>query len=66
MNEKKDSTDNARNPEEELIKALTEDARERLAARGILVSVINEDGSSKYLIRSGFNRLSTKNCRRQD
>jgi hypothetical protein len=62
MNEKKDSTGKVKSAEEELIEALPEEARKELTARGVLIFVIDDDGSSKYLIPSGFNRLSTKNC----
>ena len=66
MNEKKDSTSKVKSREEELIEALTEEARERLAARGSLFPVTDEDGSTKYLIPSGFHRLSTDTRRKWD
>jgi len=66
MNEKKDSTGKVKSLEEELIEALTEEAREKLTARGSLFPVTDEDGSTKYLIPSGFNRLSTNPRRKWD
>ncbi len=66
MNGKKDSTTKVKSPEEEIIEALTEEAREGLAARGSLVPVTNADGTITYRIPSGFNRLSTANRRTRD
>jgi hypothetical protein len=66
MNEKEDSMGNVKSPQEEIIEALTEEERERLAARGSLVPVTDEDGSTKYLIPSGFNRLFAASRRRRD
>ena len=62
MNDRKDSTPKAKDPEEEIIEALPEEAREALVAIGKLVPITNDDGTVTYQIPSGFNRLSTKNC----
>jgi hypothetical protein len=64
MNEKEYSTGNAKDPEEELIDALTEEALERLVEKGTLVPFTDADGSTKYRIPSGFNRLFAANRRR--
>src|SRR5690349_7312592 len=53
-------------PEEELIEALTEEAKEDLVARGVLVRVTDDDGTIKCLIRSGFSRLFAASRQRQD
>ena len=64
MNEEKDSAHNLKDPEEEIIKALTEEERERLVKKGTLVAFPDADGSTKYRIPSGFNRLFDANRRR--
>jgi hypothetical protein len=64
MNEKEYSTGNAKDPEDEIIEALTEEALKNLVARGKLVPVTNDDGTIKYRIPSGFNRLFGANRRR--
>jgi len=66
MNGKEGSTGKVKDPEEELINALTEEVRERLVARGVIVPVIDDDGAIKYRIPSGFNRLFGANYRRRD
>jgi hypothetical protein len=57
MNETKDSAHNFKDPEEELIDALTEEAIEGLVEEGTLVAFTDADGSTKYRIPTGFNRL---------
>jgi hypothetical protein len=64
MNEKEYSTGNAKDPEEELIDALTEEAREMFVQRGLLVPFTDADGTIRYRIPSGFNRLFGANRRR--
>jgi hypothetical protein len=64
MNETKDSAHNFKDPEEELIDALTEEALERLVEKGTLVPFTDADGSTKYRIPSGFHRLFAANRRR--
>jgi hypothetical protein len=57
MNEAKYSTNNVKDPEEEIIEALPEEEQERLVEKGTLVAFIDADGSTKYRIPTGFNRL---------
>jgi hypothetical protein len=64
MNDRKDSTPKAKDPEEEIIEALPEEERERLVEEGTLVAFIDADGSTKYRIPSGFSRLFGANRRR--
>ena len=55
MDKQNGSTNKIKDPEEESIEALTEEAREDLVKRGVLVPVTN--GTIKHRIRTGFNRL---------
>ena len=64
MNDSKDSVHNVKDPEEEIIEALTEEALERLVEEGTLVLFTDADGSTKYRIPSGFNRLFAAKRRR--
>ena len=64
MKEKEYSTGNAKDPEDEIIEALPEEERERLLEKGTLVPFTDADGSTKYRIRTGFNRLFAANRRR--
>ena len=64
MNEGKDSAHNLKDPEEEIIETLTEEAREDLVKRGVLFPVTDADGSTKHRIPSGFNRLFGANRQR--
>ena len=64
MDDIKDSTPKAKDPEEEIIEALTEKALENLVEKGTLVPFTDADGSTKYRIRSGFNRLFGANRQR--
>jgi len=64
MDDRKDSTPKAKDPEEEIIEALTEEALERLVEKGTLVAFTDADGSTKYRIPSGFNRLFAAKRRR--
>jgi hypothetical protein len=66
MNEPNKPAGKVKDPEEEIIEALTEEALERLVARGVLVPVTDDDGTFKYRIPSGFNRLFVTNHRRRD
>jgi hypothetical protein len=64
MNDRKDSVHNVKDPEDEIIKALPEEERERLLEKGTLLAFTDADGSTKYRIRTGFNRLFAANRRR--
>jgi len=57
MNETKNSTHKFKDPEEEIIEALPEEAREMFVERGVLVPFTDKDGTITYRIPSGFNRL---------
>ena len=57
MDSRRVPMDRVKSPEEQIIAASTEEAKEDLAARRVLVRVTGEDGTIKYVIRSGFNRL---------
>ena len=64
MNETKDSAHKFKAPEEEIIEALPEEAREMFVQRGLLVPFTDADGTIRYRIPSGFNRLFAANRRR--
>ena len=64
MDDRKDLTPKAKDPEEELIEALPEEERERLVGKGTLVAFTDADGSTKYRIPSRLNRLFGANRRR--
>jgi hypothetical protein len=66
MNEAKKPADNAKDPEEEFIEALTEEALERLVVKGTLVPFTDGDGSTKYRISSKSTRASTASSQRPD
>ena len=66
MGKQEASTNNVKDPDEELIEAIAEKALEMLVARGILVLIIYADGMIKYRISSKLSRLTTANCRRRD
>jgi hypothetical protein len=57
MDEKEDSMDKVKDPEEELIEALPKESREMFVERGVLVPFTDKDGTIMYRIPSGFNRL---------
>ena len=64
MDEKEDSTDKVKDPEEELIEALPKESREMFVERGVLVPFTDAHGTIRYRIPSGFNRLFAANRRR--
>ena len=66
MDEEKYSTNNVKDPDEELTKAMTEKVLESLVDRGIPVPFIYADGTIKYQIANKFNCLATANRRRRD
>jgi len=66
MYQEKDSTTPVQDQDAELIEALTEEAREKLAAKGSLVPVTDDDGTITYQMPSGFNRLFAARRQRRD
>jgi len=66
MNEAEKLADKAKDPEEELIEALTEKTLEKLVEKGELLPFTDADGSTKYKMSSKFNRLATANYRRRN
>ena len=66
MDEEKDSTNNVKDPNEELIETIAEKVLEMLVVRGKLLPLIYADGAIKYRISSKLDRLATANRRRRD
>ena len=66
MHKEKDSTNNVKDPDEELIEIMAEEVIEKLVDRGILAPFIYADGTTEYQIANKLNRLATANRRRRD
>ena len=66
MDEQEASTNNVKDPGEELTESIAVKVLEMLVVRGKLLPLIYADGAIKYRIASKLNRLATANRRRRD